>query len=99
MEQNERILKQPGEAEAPIQLVLNDVQPESVRLSRVFWNMKQRRRLFAWILVLCMIVGACAPLILYPLLKQDLTVASVVSGVCWLVRVVILPSVTGVSSV
>ena len=79
MEQNERILKQPGEAEAPIQLVLNDVQPESVRLSRVFWNMKQRRRLFAWILVLCILAGFCLPLILYPVIKQELTVASVVT--------------------
>lgn len=63
-----------------IQLVLN--QPETdettIDLGNVFHNMKVRRRLFAWVLVLCLVVGICAPLLLYQFSKPELTVSSVV---------------------
>ncbi len=81
MEQNEekKVLSQPDKAENRIQLVLNDAPSEGVSLNRVFGNMKRRRRLFAWVLVLCMVIGACTPLILYPFTKNELTVSAVVT--------------------
>ncbi len=63
-----------------IQLVVNNDQEEnSIDLGNVFHNMKLRKRLFAWVLVLCMVVGVCAPLLLYQFTKAPLTVSSVVT--------------------
>lgn len=52
---------------------------ESVDLMRVFHNMKLRGRVYAWVLILCIIVGVCAPLLMYQLSENNLTVASVVT--------------------
>ena len=64
-----------------IQLVMN--RPEdgenTIDLGRVFLNMKKRRRLFAWVLVLCLTAGVCAGLLWYQLTKAPLTVTSVVT--------------------
>ena len=71
----------PTDQNRQIQLVVN--RPESdettIDLGNVFRNMKQRRRLFAWVLVLCLVVGICAPLLMYQLNKPQLTVTSVVT--------------------
>ena len=82
MENNERpasIL--PAEKDAKIQLVMN--APESdettIDLGRVFHNAKLKSRIFAWVLVLCILVGLCAPLLMYQLNKPELTVTSVVT--------------------
>ena len=82
MENNERpasIL--PAEKDAKIQLVMN--APESdettIDLGRVFHNVKLKSRIFAWVLVLCILVGLCAPLLMYQLNKPELTVTSVVT--------------------
>ena len=67
------------EPDRQIQLVVN--RPESdettIDLGNVFLNMKKRRRLFAWVLVLCLLVGVTAPLLLYQFTKPFLTVSSV----------------------
>ncbi len=69
----------PKEPERQIQLVVN--RPESdettIDLGNVFYNMKQRRRLFAWVLVLCLLVGIAAPLLMYQFTRPFLTVSSV----------------------
>lgn len=63
-----------------IQLVLNNTgEEDSIDLGNVFRNMKQKKRLFAWVLVLCLAVGICAPLLLYQFTKPELTVSSVVT--------------------
>ena len=68
----------PQEPAQPIQLVLND-EEDGIRLSNVFYHMKRRRRVFVWVLVLCLTVGFCAPLLLYQFTKPQLTVSSVVT--------------------
>ena len=63
-----------------IQLVVNNSQEEdTIDLGNVFHNMKLRKRLFAWVLVLCLVAGVCAPLLLYQITKAPLTVSSVVT--------------------
>ena len=78
MENNENML--PVEKERQIQLVVNNTQEEgTINLGNVFYNMRQMKRVFAWILVLCLVVGVCAPLLLYQFTKAPLTVSSVVT--------------------
>ena len=64
-----------------IQLVVN--RPESdettIDLGRVFHNMKVKSRIFAWVLVLCLVAGVAAPILLYQFQKTPLTVTSVVT--------------------
>lgn len=64
-----------------IQLVVNRSSEDeaTIDLGNVFHNMKTRKRLFAWVLVLCLTVGICAPLLLYQFSKPELTVSSVVT--------------------
>ena len=62
-----------------IQLVVNNTgEEESINLGNVFHNMKMRKRLFSWVLVLCLMIGICAPLLLYQFSKPELTVSSIV---------------------
>ena len=70
----------PTEQNQQIQLVLNrpDMDEATINLGNVFYNMKVKKRLFAWILVLCLVVGICVPLLLYQFTKPELTVSSVV---------------------
>lgn len=63
-----------------IQLVVNNQDEDStIDLGNVLHNMKLRKRLFAWVLVLCLVVGVCTPLLLYQFTKAPLTVSSVVT--------------------
>lgn len=64
-----------------IQLVVNrpDAEETTIDLGNVFHNMKIKKRLYAWVLVLCLVVGICAPLLLYQFKKPELTVSSVVT--------------------
>lgn len=83
MDQNERREdeKLTIEKDAQINVVVNrpDSDETTIDLGRVFHNMKVKRRIFAWVLVLCLVVGLVAPLLLYQLNKPMLTVASVVT--------------------
>ena len=69
------------EPERQINLVVN--RPEgnetTIDLGNVFYNMKQRRRTFAWVLLLCLLAGFCAPLLIYQFNRPMLTVSSVVT--------------------
>ncbi len=48
-----------------IQLVVNSSEDEgTIDLGNVFHNMKLKKRIFAWVLVLCLVAGVCAPLLL-----------------------------------
>ncbi len=78
MENNEN--KLPVEKERQIQLVVNSNQDDgTIDLGNVFRNMKLKKRIFAWVLVLCLVVGVCAPLFMYQFTKAPLTVSSVVT--------------------
>lgn len=79
MEKERADRREQQEAERQIQLVLNDGEERTVSLRNVIYNMKSQRRVFAWVTVLCILIGICAPLILYPLTKAELTVSSVVN--------------------
>ena len=70
----------PTDSNRQIQLVVNHTgeDEDTIDLGNVFHNMKVRSRLFAWVLVLCLVVGICAPLLLYQFSKPELTVSSVV---------------------
>ncbi len=65
----------------PIQLVVsrNEAEGVTIDLGRVFHTMKVKGRIFAWVLVLCLTVGVCAPLLLYQFTKSPLKVSSVVT--------------------
>ncbi|MBR3108799.1 MAG: hypothetical protein IKH30_16685 [Clostridia bacterium] len=65
-----------------INLVLNT--PESsdeveIDLFRMFDTVKKSRRIYAWLLLLCIVAGICAPLLLYQISKPVQTVSSVVT--------------------
>ncbi len=68
------------EKDRQIQLVLNtpgQAEEDSIDLGRVFHNMKLKARVFAWVLVLCLVAGVCAPLVLYQVKHPELTVSTV----------------------
>ena len=68
------------EKDRQIQLVLNSPgqeEEDSIDLGRVFHNMKLRARVFAWVTVLCMVIGVCAPLLMYQFNPPQLRVTSV----------------------
>ena len=70
----------PAGNDRKIQLVVNNNPDEdSIDLGNVFRNMKLKKRIFAWVLVLCLTLGACAPLLLYQFSHSMLTVSSVVT--------------------
>lgn len=50
-----------------------------IDLRRVFRNMKRKLRIYAWVMLLCLTMGICAPLLLYQFNKKPLTVSSVVT--------------------
>ena len=50
-----------------------------IDLMRVFYNMKLKRRVYAWVLVLCVIVGMCVPLLVYQYRSTIVRVSSVVT--------------------
>ena len=82
MDNNEKKMKAlPEDQNRQIQLVVNHPETDetTIDLGNVFLNLKLKRRVFAWVLVLCLTVGVCAPLLLYQLNKPMLTVSSVVS--------------------
>ena len=71
----------PADGGKQINLVVNHSGEEgdTIDLGNVFRNMKLKRRVYAWVLVLCLTVGVCAPLLLYQFSKPELTVTSVVT--------------------
>ena len=82
MDQNER---QEGrltiDKDAQINVVVNasgDTE-DTIDLGRMFHNLKLKSRVFAWTLVLCMVVGLATPLLLYQINPPMLTATSVVT--------------------
>ena len=51
--------------DAQINVVVNRPadDEDTIDLGRVFHNMKVKSRIYAWVLILCMLVGFCAPLV------------------------------------
>ena len=64
-----------------IQLVVNHSGEEdnTINLGNVFMNMKKLRQVYLWVLMLCLAIGLCLPLLLYQLSNPQLTVSSVVT--------------------
>ncbi len=77
--ENDKMNMELQEGKQPIQVVLNDAGEGTVSLRKVIWHMKARKRLFAWVLVLCVLAGLCAPLLLYQLKNEKAAVSSVVT--------------------
>lgn len=71
----------PADPDRQINLVVNHSgeNDDAIDLGNVFHNMKLKARIFAWVLVLCLVVGICAPLLLYQVSHSMLTVSSVVT--------------------
>ena len=66
--------------DSQIQVVVNQTHDDSemeIDLVRVFHNMKLKLRVFAWVILLCLALGICAPLLMYQFTKAPLTVSSV----------------------
>ncbi len=67
--------------DAQIQVLVSNPggNEDTIDLGRVLHTMKLRWRIYAWVLVLCMVVGMCAPLVLYQFTRKPLKVSSVVT--------------------
>ena len=70
-----------GEPNKQIQLIMNrsGIEETTINLGNVFHNMNLKRRIYAWILVLCLVIGVFAPLLFYQFNKPMLKVSSVVT--------------------
>ncbi len=81
MDNNEQNRPALNGSDQQIQLVLNrpHTDEDTIDLGAVFYNMKLKSRIFAWVLVLCLLVGVCASLVMDQVTKQPLTVSSVVT--------------------
>lgn len=76
--QNDRILS--VDKDTQINVVVNNPDDDNtINLGRVLHNVKLKRRVYAWVLLLCMVAGICASLLLYQLTKPPLVVSSVVT--------------------
>ena len=69
------------EKSAQINLVVNqqDSDDLEINIGRVFQTMKVKRRIYAWVLVLCLVAGISAPLVLYQFNRPMLIVSSAVT--------------------
>ena len=69
------------EKDSQINVVLNRTNGDdgAIDLMGVFHNMKVKRRVYAWVLILCVIIGMCAPLLMYQYRSNTLRVSSVVT--------------------
>ena len=65
---------------AQINLVVRSESTEDeIDLVNVFRTFKQKSRLYAWVMIFCIVAGLCAPLLLYQFSRPMLTVSSVVT--------------------
>ena len=67
--------------DAQINVVVNNPNgdEDTIDLGRVLHNMRLKRRVYAWVLLLCLAAGICASLLLYQVTQKPLTVSAVVS--------------------
>lgn len=67
--------------DAQINVVVNrpNVEETEIDLGRVFHNMKEKRRLYAWVLLLCLAAGIGGGLLYSQFTKKPTTVSSVVT--------------------
>ena len=68
MDQNERQESRLTiDKDAQINVVVNTPGDgeDTIDLGNVFHNVKLKSRVFAWVLILCMVIGLIAPLLLY----------------------------------
>ncbi|MBR3402268.1 MAG: hypothetical protein IKG67_08540 [Parasporobacterium sp.] len=78
---NNRLSNTGDTGNTQISLVVNRNKfgENTIDLGRVLHNLKVGRRLYAWILILCMVLGFCIPLLIYQINRIPLTVYSVVT--------------------
>lgn len=67
--------------DSQINVIVNnpDMDEDSIDLGRVFHNVKLRSRIYAWVLLLCLVAGISGSLVLYQVTKPPLTVSAVVT--------------------
>ena len=77
--QNDRVLS--VDKDTQINVVVNNPNgdDDTIDLGRVFHNARLKSRIYAWVLLLCMVAGISASLLLYQVTKPPLTVSSVVT--------------------
>ena len=70
----------PVSKDSQINVVVNHAgEGDAIDLVRVLQNLKRGACVYAWIIILCMVLGVCAPLLLYQMRDNQLRVASVVT--------------------
>lgn len=67
------------DAQINLTVINPDNDDDEIDLGRVFRNFKEKRRVYAWVLLLCLCAGICAGLLSYQFSKPALTVSSVVT--------------------
>ncbi len=69
------------EKDSQINVVVNrqGENDDAIDLLRVFHNMKVKGRVYAWVVILCMVLGVCVPLLSYQFRNDNTRVASVVT--------------------
>ena len=80
-QQTDRVKPLSIEKDSQINVVVNRSgdADDTIDLMRVFHNVKVKGRVYAWVLILCIVLGVCAPLLRYQLRDNNLTVAAVVT--------------------
>ncbi len=79
--QSDRVKPLSIEKDSQINVVVNRPgdADDTIDLARVLYNMKAKRRVYAWVVFLCVMLGLCVPLLLYQFGKDNVRVASVVT--------------------
>lgn len=79
---NEKISSLRQDDNSQVQVVIkredNEYQDE-LDLLHIFVNMKQKRRIYAWVIILCLVVGLTAPMLWVELKDKSDTVSAVVT--------------------
>lgn len=80
-QREERGLTLPDNGNGQINVMVKQAYDDdmTIDLIQVFYNMKTRARLFAWVLILFMLVGMSAPLVMYQFSKPKQTVSTLVN--------------------
>ena len=76
--QNDRVLALDKDAQINV-VVNNSDSAGEIDLGRVFYNAKKIRRVYAWVLLLCVVACVCASLLVYQLTADPTIVSSVVT--------------------
>lgn len=77
--QNDRVLALDKDSQINVVVNRPNVDETVIDLSRVLHNANKKRRIYAWVLLLCMVAGISASLLVYQFTAKPATVSSVVT--------------------